>query len=46
VLCLLGLHDYVKRRTEDGELYSECTRRGKYRDMSRRSGMLPWHPSS
>ena len=46
LLCRLGLHDYVKHRTDDGEPYTECARCGKYRDTSRRSGTLPWHPSS
>ena len=44
--CLLGRHHYVKHRTEGGDPYSECTRCGKYRDTSQRSGTLPWHPNT
>ncbi len=44
--CLLGRHHYARHLTEDGEPYSECTRCGKYRDTSRRSGTLPWHPNT
>jgi hypothetical protein len=30
LLCLLGWHDYVERRNEDGEPYTECRRCGKF----------------
>ena len=46
LLCLVGRHRYVRRRTEDGEAYTECARCGKHRDTSRRSGTLPWYPNT
>jgi hypothetical protein len=44
--CLFGLHQYVRRETEDGDPYVQCTRCGRYRDTSHASGTLPWHPNT
>ena len=41
VLCLVGIHNWVQLRNDDGEPYIECGRCGQYREQERPGGDVP-----
>lgn len=41
VLCMVGLHHWVRLRNEDGEEYTECSRCGTYNVTPQEGGTLP-----
>ena len=38
VLCLVGLHRFVEMRNDEGEVYTECARCGRYTVTQSRGG--------
>ena len=41
VLCMIGIHHWVRRRNEDGDEHTECFRCGAYDVTPRQGGTLP-----
>jgi hypothetical protein len=41
VLCLIGVHRWVRRRNEDGEEHTECSRCGTYNVTPQEGGTPP-----
>jgi hypothetical protein len=40
LLCMIGMHRWVRRRNEDGEEYTECSRCGTY-NVTPQEGRTP-----
>jgi hypothetical protein len=41
LLCMIGVHRWVRRRNEDGDEYTECSRCGTYNVTAQEGGTLP-----
>jgi hypothetical protein len=41
ILCMIGVHRWVRRRNEDSEEYTECSRCGTYDVTPQEGGTLP-----